>query len=464
MGWPGRLCYSQKASQKVLEADRGCIAGREPEFARALLVEAGKCSRCDEDEGKDNRMSYSPPPSVAHGQDDGFSPEHATGDAGVEGQEARMALPRSWADIQQSHELDRRRKSKSCDRSGWGVEDMTEWSEEECRKRYQRLTRQRNLLRFHMVDNMGWEDPSEEGRTGTVRARSPSLEARTGPKRHAAMGGRMLPPPQRGAPRQVRGDDTWDAWAYPWAYDPRPHHRQPSRYEDLSNPQDPDGGWDEENPQDPDGGWDEENEQYGVESGDEEEAPAPQYDPARAMWSDSDPPTPTDGEDMAWHEAWVQGREECGREQKWIASTFIEFPEGSTIHIPIPKVPLPADVEFPKLEDPTVAPTPPVIPPPRKRMSQKELYLARQAAMLQHYASKVCRMQSQHIQSQQSFTCTLPHPFLSFGVFAPQPLCVCSFVCNCATLAVHRSKTHLKVKRISHMRKKLGNKRRWGKC
>ena len=36
-----------------------------------------------------------------------------------------MALPRSWADIQQSHEPDRRRKSKSCDRSSWGVEDAS---------------------------------------------------------------------------------------------------------------------------------------------------------------------------------------------------------------------------------------------------------------------------------------------------------------------------------------------------
>ena len=158
-----------------------------------------------------------------------------------------MALPRSWADIQQSHELDQRRKSKSRERSSWGVEDMTEWAKEECRKRYQRLTRQRNLLRFHMVDNMGWEDPSEEGRTGTVRARSPSLEAPTDPKQHAAMGDRTLPPPQRGVPRQVRGDVTWDEWDYPWDYDPRPHHRQPSQYEDLSNPQDPDGGWEEEN-------------------------------------------------------------------------------------------------------------------------------------------------------------------------------------------------------------------------
>ena len=64
-----------------------------------------------------------------------------------------------------------------------------------------------------------------------MRAWSPLLEAHTGPKRHAAMGGRMLPPPQRGAPQQVRGDvtwDTWDAWAYPWDYDPRPHHRQPN--------------------------------------------------------------------------------------------------------------------------------------------------------------------------------------------------------------------------------------------
>ena len=77
---------------------------------------------------------------------------------------------------------------------------------------------------------------------------------------------------------------------------------------------------------------------------------------------------------------------------KWIASTFIEFPEGSTIHIPTPEVPLPADVKFPEPDDPTVAPTPPVIPAPRKRISQKDLYLARQAAMLQHYAAKVCRM------------------------------------------------------------------------
>ena len=206
---------------------RACTRVKLSDDEQAMLGKAQKA------QGTDNRISYSPPPSVAHSQDDAFSPEHVTGDAGVEGQEARMALPHSWADIQQSHELDRRRKSKSCNKSSWGVEDMTEWSEEECRKHYQRRTRQRNLLRFHMVANMEWEDPTEEGRTGTVRARSPSLEARTGPKRHVAMGGGTWAPPQRGAPRQVRGDVTWDEWDYTWDYDPRPHHRQPSWYEDL---------------------------------------------------------------------------------------------------------------------------------------------------------------------------------------------------------------------------------------
>ena len=127
---------------------------------------------------------------------------------------------------------------------------------------------------------------------------------------------------------------------------------------------------------------------------DEEEAPSPRYDRAWAIWSDSDPPTPTDGENMGWHEAWVQGLEEFGRESKWIASTFIEYSEGSTIHVPTPEVPLPADVKCPEPDDPTVAPTPPVIPAPRKRIGQKDLYLARQAAMWQHYAAKVCRMQS----------------------------------------------------------------------
>ena len=107
-----------------------------------------------------------------------------------------------------------------------------------------------------------------------------------------------------------------------------------------------------------------------------------------------------------------KGARILGREKKWIASTFIEFPEGGTIHIPIPEVPLPADVEFPKPDDTIVAPTPPVIPP-RQRIRHKDLYLARQAAMLQHYASKVCRMQSQSLSHAHC-----PTPFVRL-VFSP---------------------------------------------
>ena len=97
---------------------------------------------------------------------------------------------------------------------------------------------------------------------------------------------------------------------------------------------------------------------------------------------------------MGWHEAWVQGHEKFGRERKWIASTFIEFPEGSTIHIATPEVPVPADVKFLRPNDSTIGPPAPVIPAPRKRTNQKDLYLARLAAMLQQHAGNVCRMQS----------------------------------------------------------------------
>ena len=62
--------------------------------------------------------------------------------------------------------------------------------------------------------------------------------------------------------------------------------------------------------------------------------------------------------------------------------------------------------------------------------------------------------------------CNLSHfhmhtapPLNPLARFCSRLPCVCLFLCNDATLDVHSNKTHLKVKRMSHMRKKLGNKK-----
>ena len=87
-----------------------------------------------------------------------------------------------------------------------------------------------------------------------------------------------------------------------------------------------------------------------------------------------------------------------------------------------------ANRDEPEPDDPTVAPTPPVIPPPRKRISQKDVYLARQAALLQHYAAKVCRMQSQSLSHAH---CPTPQPTcrVLFVWCLRPPIALCMFVC-----------------------------------